>query len=470
MTEKESEGTKSLKDKLIRDQKKIIDLISEDERNQLYAYAEEYKTFLDRAKTERKAVSYIIDKAERAGFRPLGSESNGRVYYTARGKIIALAVRGRKPLNEGLRIITSHIDCPRLDLKPNPLYEDVGLALLKTHYYGGIKKFHWVSRNLALCGTVVRSDGSSVDIEIGLDRNDPVFVIPDLLPHLARKQMEQKASEVISGESLNIIIGGIPFPDQDTEDRVKLAVLAYLENKYGIVEEDLITAEIQAVPTDPARDAGMDRVFISAYGQDDRICAYTSLTAVIDVEDPEFTSVVVFYDKEEIGSEGNTSAKSNFLEHFLLELMDNYKEEPNLLNFHRMLSNSKALSADVTAALDPNFQDVSDKRNNAKLGHGIGLKKYTGHGGKYMASDANAEYAGWVRNLFNKNGIIWQVAGMGKIDEGGGGTVSKYLANAGAEIIDCGPGLLGMHSPLELSSKDDVWMCHRAFKTFLLSD
>jgi aspartyl aminopeptidase len=282
--------------------------------------------------------------------------------------------------------------------------------------------------------------------------------------------MEQKASEVISGESLNIIIGGIPFPDQDTEDRVKLAVLAYLENKYGIVEEDLITAEIQAVPTDPARDAGMDRVFISAYGQDDRICAYTSLTAVIDVEDPEFTSVVVFYDKEEIGSEGNSSAKSNFLEHFLLELMDNYKEEPNLLNFHRMLSNSKALSADVTAALDPNFQDVSDKRNNAKLGHGIGLKKYTGHGGKYMASDANAEYAGWVRNLFNKNGIIWQVAGMGKIDEGGGGTVSKYLANAGAEIIDCGPGLLGMHSPLELSSKDDVWMCHRAFKTFLLSD
>jgi aspartyl aminopeptidase len=358
------------------------------------------------------------------------------------------------------------VDCPRLDLKVNPLYEDTALAYLKTHYYGGVKKYQWLARPLALVGAAVLSDGRQVDIEIGLAADDPVFTITDLLPHLARKQMDHKASEFVPAETLNVLLGGLPYPDKDAEDRVKLALLELLNNRYGLVEQDLVTAELQIVPADSPRDCGLDRAFIAAYGHDDRICAYTSLTALLATEEPEHTAVAVFYDKEEIGSEGNTSAKSNFLEHFLLLLLEAEGTGATLLNLHKTLNNIRALSADVTAGIDPNYPDVFDKRNTAKLGHGIGLKKYTGHGGKYAASDANAEYAGWLRRLFNEHGVVWQIAGIGKVDEGGGGTVSKYLANMGAEIIDCGPPILGMHSPFEVAAKDDLWMCQKAFHVF----
>ena len=387
-----------------------------------------------------------------------------------RGKALVIAIIGKRPIIDGVRLIASHIDCPRLDLKPNPLYEDMGLALLKTQYYGGIKKYQWVSRQLALCGTVVRADGSVVEVEMGLKPDEPVFTIPDLLPHLARKQMEQKASEFIAGESLNLIAGSAPYGAEQTDDRVKLTVLEWLQRKYDITEEDFTSAEIQVVPAEPARDAGLDGGLIAGYGQDDRACAYTSFRAMMEIVKPEHTAVAVFYDKEEIGSEGNTSAQSRFLGDVLDRSHGMIRSGGNVsTNIHKLFFNSKALSADVAAAIDPTFADVYEKRNDARLGYGIAIKKYTGRGGKGQASDANAEYVGWVRKLFNDHGIIWQPAVLGKVDEGGGGTVAKYLANMGMETIDCGPALLGMHSPLEVSSKDDVWMCHKAFKTFLSS-
>ena len=470
-TSKGSKKTRELKAKLVNEQTRSWDHFGETEKKQVFSYAQGYRDFLNRARTERSAVQSFVEFASKKGFKDFsaGGKNVKRVFHALRGKILAMAVLGKKPMSDGIRIITSHVDCPRLDLKPNPLYEDTGLALLKTHYYGGIKKYHWVARSLAICGTVIRGDGSTVQVEIGLNPDDPVFTIPDLLPHLSKKQMEQKASEFMPGENLNLIVGAFPYEDREAEERVKLAVLDLLARKYNITEEDFTSAELQVIPAEPARDSGLDRSLVAGYGQDDRVCAYTCFTALMDTEKPEHTAVAIFYDKEEIGSEGNTSAKSSVLEMFVMDLMHRTGVEPTSRNLHKVFFNSKALSADVTAAIDPTYPDVSEKRNSARLGYGINLTKYTGSGGKYMASDANAEYAAWVRKLFNDNNIIWQAAGLGKVDEGGGGTVAKYLANAGADIIDCGPAILGMHSPLEVSSKDDVWMCHKAFKAFFSS-
>ena len=320
-----------------------------------------------------------------------------------------------------------------------------------------------------MIGTMFTRQGKTVEVEIGLKPNDPVLTIPDLLPHLSRKQMEQKASEFIPAENLNVIIGSLPYEDQEASDRVKLAILDLLFTKYGITEEDFIGAEIEMIPAEPAREAGLDRSLVAAYGQDDRVCAFTSATAIMGLARPVHTCVAIFYDKEEIGSEGNTSAKSAALDLFLMELMEKTGLEPSAMNLRKVFLNGKGLSGDVTAAVDPTYGDAYEKRNNSKIGHGIGITKYTGAGGKYMGSDANAEYASWVRRLFNENNIMWQPAGLGKVDEGGGGTVAKYVANAGMDIIDCGPPILGMHSPLELCAKDDVWMTYRAFKVFLES-
>jgi aspartyl aminopeptidase len=468
---KNKEKTRELKDKLFRKPIPVWEKLSQRERKQVFGFTKEYRDFLNQCRTERLVIRYFVEQALKSGFRDMdGGKSQGpKLFRVMRGKALALAVLGKRPITDGIRLVASHVDSPRLDLKPNPLYEDMGLALLKTQYYGGIKKYQWVSRHLALCGTVVRKDGSVVDVEIGLKPDEPVFTIPDLLPHLARKQMEQKASEFISGEGLNLIAGSVPYGADQIEDRVKLAVLDWLQRKYNITEEDFTTAEIQAVPAEPARDAGLDAGLIVGYGQDDRVCAYTSFRAILDVAKPEHTAVVVFYDKEEIGSEGNTSAQSRFLEMFLVNLLESSGAQASSTNIHKLFFNSKGLSADVAAAIDPTYPDVYEKRNDGKLGYGIALKKYTGRGGKGLASDANAEYAGWVRKLFNEHEIIWQAAVLGKVDEGGGGTVAKYMANMGMEIIDCGPAILGMHSPLEVSSKDDVWMCHKAFKTFLSS-
>jgi aspartyl aminopeptidase len=467
-TPKGSKKTRELKKKLVKEQTRLWDQLGDREKKQVFSYAQGYRDFLNRARTERATVRAFVESASKKGFKDFSGRQKNltRVFQALRGKILAVAVLGKRPMTDGIRIVTSHVDCPRLDLKPNPLYEDTGLALLKTHYYGGIKKYQWVARSLAICGTVIRGDGSTVHVEVGLDPNDPVFTITDLLPHLARKQMEQKASEFMPGENLNLIVGALPYEDKEAEERVKLAVLDLLARKYNITEEDFTSAELQVVPAEPARDSGFDKSLIAGYGQDDRVCAYTCFTALMETEKPEHAAVAIFYDKEEIGSEGNTSAKSRVLEVFVMDLMHRTGIEPTSRNLDKVFFSSKALSADVTAAIDPTYPDVYEKRNSAKLGFGINLTKYTGSGGKYMASDANAEYAAWVRKLFNDNNIVWQAAGLGKVDEGGGGTVAKYLANAGVDIIDCGPAILGMHSPLEVSSKDDIWMCHKAFKVF----
>ncbi len=473
---KQSEKTRQLKEKLFREQVRVHDKLSQPEKKRASEYADGYREFLNRCRTERAAVRHFLSKATEQGFQDIdGGKVSGRktaaprLFRSMRGKALAMAIVGKRPLSDGIRLIASHIDSPRLDLKPNPLYEELGLALFKTQYYGGIKKYHWIARPLALCGSIVRSDGSVVELEIGLDLNEPVLTIPDLLPHLARRQMEQKASEFISGESMNLLAACAPYRDEHADDRVKLAVLQMLQQKYRITEEDFVSAEIQVVPAEPARDAGVDRSLIAGYGQDDRICAYSAFTALLAISNPEHSAVAIFYDKEEIGSEGNTSAQSRFLEMFLTDLLEATGVEASSRQLQKVFFNGKALSADVAAAIDPGYPDVFEKRNDAKLGYGIALKKYTGRGGKSMASDANAEYAGWVRRLFNTNRIVWQSAVLGKVDEGGGGTVAKYLANMGMEIIDCGPPILGMHSPLEVSSKDDLWMCQKAFQVFFKS-
>ncbi len=469
--EKQSEKTQQLKKRLFRDHVRVCDKLSKREMKEVSVYTRGYRDFLNRCRTERRTVGYFLSRISEEGFQDVDSQeaAGPRLFRSMRGKALVMAVVGKRPLTEGIRLIASHIDAPRLDLKPNPLVEESGLAILKTQYYGGIKKYHWVARSLGLCGSVVRSDGSILELEIGLDPNEPVLTIPDLLPHLARKQMEQKASEFISGENLNLLAASVPYQDDQADERVKLAVLDLLQQKYKITEEDFVSAEIQVVPAEPARDAGIDGSLIAGYGQDDRSCAYSSFSALLATTKPEHTAVAIFYDKEEIGSEGNTSAQSRLLEMFLTDLMECTGVEPSSRHLQRIFFNGRALSADVAAAMDPSYPDVFEKRNDAKLGYGIALKKYTGRGGKSMASDANAEYAGWVRRLFNANSIVWQSAVLGKVDEGGGGTVAKYLANMGMEIIDCGPPILGMHSPLEVSSKNDIWMCRKAFEVFFKS-
>ncbi len=466
-----SRNAKQLAEKLFLEPVRVWDKLSSDEKTEAFQYASRYIEFLNEARTERRAVDYFLRGAAAGKFVALdrGGKRSRRFHHVVRKKLMAMAVPGKRPMTDGVRLICSHVDCPRLDLKPNPVYEDMDLALLKTHYYGGIKKYHWVARSLALAGTVGLADGRSVDVEIGLKPDDPVFTIPDLLPHLDKKRMEKKASEFLPAENLNVIIGGLPYEDKQAEQRVKLSVLDMLHARYGITEEDFTTAEIQVVPAEPAREAGIDRAMIAGFGQDDRVCAFTSFTAMLETDQPEHTAIAVFYDKEEIGSEGNTSAQSRFLEMFLMDLMERCGIEPTSRNLNKVLVNGKALSADVNATLDPTYPEVFEKRNACKLGFGIVIEKYTGHGGKFAGSDANAEYAAWIRDLLKRNNIVWQIGGFGKVDEGGGGTVAKYIANTGMEIIDIGPPILGMHSPLEVTAKEDVWMCHKAFKAFFAS-
>ena len=436
------------------------------ERQAIMEYAERYKWFLNTAKTERQAVQEIERLAQAKGFVPLaGSAPGARWYYSYKGKTIALGVPGRRPLTDGLRIIGAHIDSPRLDLKQYPLYEETDLVFLKTHYYGGIKKYQWLARPLALHGVVLKADGSVVELRVGEDPGDPVFTVLDLLPHLARKvQMDKKVTEAFEGEKLNVLIGSLPIGDKDTKERFKLSLLKYLEDTYGITEEDLVSAELEVVPAGPARDVGLDRSMVAAYGHDDRSCAYPALEAILEVQDPEHACIALFYDKEEVGSDGNTSAKSCLLEDMVELLLEREGQSP--LARRRVLMNSHAISGDVTGALDPDWQEVHEKRNAARLGYGVSLTKFTGHGGKYSANDAHAEYIAWLRKILNEAGVIWQATHLGKVDEGGGGTIAKYLAVHGMEIIDSGPPVLSMHSPFEVASKADLYMVLKAFKTF----
>ncbi len=460
---------KDLSEKLTYTPRLVWDEISEAEKRKVFAFAEDFKTFLDRAKTEREAVSSIHEMAESAGFSgPSKKKSSGPFIRIFHNKAIALVRPGKGPLKDGVRLIISHIDAPRLDLKQRPLYEDVDLAFLKTHYYGGIKKFQWLSRPLAIHGRIMKKDGGSMDLSLGESEKDPVFTVLDLLPHLAQKaQYEKKLGEAIVGEKLNLIVGGIPLGDKDTKERFKLAVLQHLNATYGLEEEDLISAELEVVPAGRARDVGFDRSMVGAYGQDDRISAYTSLRAVLDMKPAARTALTLFVDKEEVGSDGATGAKSRFIESVVGDLMKEMGEAPSALEVGRILAKSQALSADVNGALDPDYQDVHEKQNAARLGYGICVTKFTGHGGKYNANDADAEYVGWLRRLFNRKKVTWQTGELGKVDEGGGGTVAKFLAPYGMDIVDCGPAVLSMHSPFEVSHKGDLFMTYKGFTAFL---
>lgn len=438
------------------------------------AFAGEYAEFLDQGRTERLATSYLQRLAQQAGFVPLAKakrpKPGTRVYAVNRGKNIVLAVIGREPLERGVNLIASHLDAPRIDLKQRPLYEDEDLkmALLHTHYYGGVKKYQWASQPLGLFGTVVRRDGSAVDVAIGDKADDPCFVIPDLLPHLSRKeQAERKSAETIKGEELIIVCGGIPVGDREAKGRVKSAVLEHLHRQYGIEEEDLVSAELEAVPLHTSRFVGFDRSFLGGYGQDDKICSYTSARAALELGVPARTAVVLCVDKEEIGSEGNTGVQSSFLANFLgdlLELADPRYHEKTL---RRCLANSRCLSADVNAAVEPNFKQVHEMANAARAGFGLVITKYTGHGGKGGANDAHAEFVGRVRKVFNDARVPWQAAELGKVDEGGGGTVAKFLAEYGMDVLDCGPALLSMHSTFELVSVADLHATFRGYQAFL---
>ena len=457
--------TKQEKEALLYKPKNGFERLSPEDAAAMETYCERYKQFLDRSKTERACVVTAVSLAEARGFaayRPgMELKPGDKVYCVNRGKAIMLAVIGQKKLSEGANIAAAHTDAPRLDLKPNPLYEDTELAYFKTHHYGGIRKYQWVTVPLELHGKVVRADGSELDVHIGNDPADPQFVINDLLPHLGREQGRKPLNEAIPSESLNILIGSWPEKDDDGSDRVKLSIMRILHEKYGIVEEDFISAELEAVPAANARDIGFDRSMIGAYGHDDRVCAYAELEGILGLENPERTAVCIFADKEEIGSEGVSGMQGEAFEHFMESLCD-----AQGVGLRECLAHSFCISADVTAAFDPNFTEVYERRNSAFLNYGIGLCKYTGAGGKGGASDASAEVVGRIRTLFNRNGVLWQMAELGKTDAGGGGTVAKYMAKRNIDTIDAGVPVLSMHAPCEVVSKLDCYMTYKAMRVF----
>lgn len=439
------------------------------DRGIVFKFSEGYKDFLTQCKTERESVRETVRLAEECGFKPLESfetlKEGDKVYAVNKLRSVMLAVIGSEKLTDGVNIVGAHIDAPRLDLKPNPLYEDGEMAFLKTHYYGGIKKYQWSAIPLALHGVVITKDGETVNIRIGDENDDVTFVITDLLPHLAGEQMKKSASEIIEGEQLNILIGAMPSPDEEKE-AVKENILAILNEKYGICEEDFLSAELQVVPAANAKDVGFDRSLIGSYAHDDRVCAYPSLMAILTTEACDKTAVCILTDKEEVGSMGNTGAKSDFMKLVLLEMMDKAGEGATELNLLRCLDRSYCLSADVNAAFDPNFPSPYEKRNSGKLNYGVAISKYTGARGKSGSSDASAELMGKIRTLFNDNGVLWHVSELGKVDAGGGGTIAQYVANLGVETVDCGVPILSMHAPFEVASKLDVYMAYKAFHTF----
>lgn len=462
-------------DKMLLKKENGWTLVDETKKQLIFKFCEGYKSFLNEVKTEREFVEFAVKLAEEKGFVDASKldkmNAGDRVYYINRDKNLILAIIGKEEIEKGVNFVVSHIDTPRLDIKGNPLYEDTDLALMKTHYYGGIKKYQWASIPLALHGIVILENGEKVKITIGEDENDPVFTIPDILPHLAKHvQGDRKTSEVIKGEELNIICGSIPssVDNKEVKEKIKYAVLEKLNETFSMVEEDFISAELQLVPANKAKDIGFDRGLLGSYGHDDRICAYTSLIAILDMEGiPEKTSICYMADKEEIGSTGSTGLESRYIEYFMSDIILKTYESYNEIFLKRALWNSKALSSDVNAGINPMFKSVHDDKNAAKLGYGIVLTKYTGSGGKYSSNDADAEFVHEIRKLFNDNKIIWQTGMLGKVDEGGGGTVAKYLAHYGISTVDAGPALLAMHSPFEVASKIDIYESYRAYKAFL---
>ncbi len=462
----EKTAAQQLKEKLFLKRKNGRLTADDEVLNKSDEYCEGYKKFLDSAKTEREAAKTAIKMAEEKGFVGFDYKkkynAGDRVYFNNRGKTVAFAVIGTEPVESGVNITAAHIDSPRLDLKPNPLYEDVELALFKTHYYGGIKKYQWTTVPLALHGVFALKDGTVKEVSIGEREDEPKFVVNDLLPHLASEQSKRTLNEGIKGEELNVLVGSHPFKDDKGSELVKLNILKLLNEKYGITEEDFLSAELEMVPAAHACDIGFDRSLIGAYGQDDRVCAYPALTAVLDVENPKKTAIAILADKEEIGSCGNTGLESDFLRFVIGDLAKMQNGDATIA-----LRNSKCLSADVNAGMDPTFQDVMERRNASFLNYGVVVTKYTGARGKSGTSDASAEYVAQIRALLDREDVVWQTGELGKVDIGGGGTVAMFIADMGVDVVDLGVPVLSMHAPFETTAKFDVYMCYRAMFEFM---
>lgn len=443
--------------------------VDSEKESMILKFSDEYIYFLNKGKTERECASFTKKMLDENGFKCIcecdSLKTGDKVYYINRDKSVYAAVIGKEKLENGLNVIGAHIDSPRLDLKPNPLYEDGGFAYFKTHYYGGIKKYQWTAIPLALHGVIVKTNGERIDVNIGEHEEDPIFTITDLLPHLAQEQMERKLKEGVKGEDLNLLIGSIPYNDKEVTEKVKLNILSILNRKYGIVEADFLSSELEIVPAFKARSLGFDSSMVAGYGQDDRVCAYTAIRALLDTNTPEKTAVCILSDKEEIGSVGNTGMESLVFDYFISELLNKMGENrPDLIR--KVFCNSRMLSSDVDAGFDPIYASVSDTKNAGYLGKGIALVKYTGARGKSGASDANAEFVAEIRNMLETNKIPYQITELGKVDIGGGGTIAYILANKGVDVIDCGVPVLSMHAPYEVTSKFDIYCAYETYRAF----
>ena len=459
----------SLKEKLFDKKESGWKDLDENTKNEVFALSKRYMDFLNVSKTEREFIKNARKMADEHGFRDIMEFSSlkpgDKVYFVNREKSMYLAIIGEESVENGIHIIGSHVDSPRLDLKPNPLCEEGGLAYFKTHYYGGIKKYQWTTIPLSIHGVLVKTNGEKMEVNIGEDENEPIFTITDLLPHLAQAQMEKKLKDGVEGENLSLLVGSIPYDEKECAEQVKLNVLNILNKKYGITEADFTSSELELVPQFKARSLGFDESMVAAYGQDDKVCAFTSLAAMMELTNVKKTAVCILSDKEEIGSMGNTGMESHMFDFFISEVLNKLGvNRPNLLD--KVFCFSKMLSSDVDAGYDPLYASVSDKHNAGFIGKGISLNKYTGARGKSGASDANAEYVAWVRNVLESNGIKYQVAELGKVDIGGGGTIAYILANKGTDVIDCGVPVLSMHAPYEVTSKFDVFEAYRTYGAF----
>ena len=461
---------KELMEELSYERKNAYLKMTESEKKEMNELCDGYRVFLDSGKTERECVKEAVKMAKASGFLELDSvdslKPGDKVYKINREKNIFMAVIGTDDICNGVNIAGAHIDSPRLDLKQNPLYESMDMALLKTHYYGGIKKYQWPTVPLAIHGVIYDTDGNKRDIVIGEKEDDPVFVITDLLPHLAKDQMSKKMIDGVEGENLNVLIGGMPIEAEEVKETVKFSILKLLNQRYGITEKSFISAEIEIVPAQKAKNVGLDESFVGAYGQDDRVCAYTTLRGILDVEMPKTTSVAILVDKEEIGSCGNTGAHSAFMMMAITELIEKVNGKCSLTDLNKTIAASACMSSDVSAASDPNFPSVVEANNACYAGYGVALMKYTGARGKRETSDANAEFVYEIGKVMDENGVIWQTGELGKVDQGGGGTIAQYVANLNMNVIDCGVPVLSMHSPFEIVAKSDVYMAYRAYKAF----
>ncbi len=448
----------------------VYEVITDEELSEMNGLCDEYRRFLDSGKTERECVELSIRLAEENGFKPLGDVSalkaGDKVYTVNRGKNILLAVIGTEDISNGINLVGAHIDSPRLDLKQNPLYESNDMALFKTHYYGGIKKYQWTTIPLALHGVVYTENGDKIELNIGENESDPVFCVTDLLPHLAGDQMSKKMTEGIEGENLNILVGGRPVTSKDVSEKVKLMILKHLNEKYGMKECDFRTAEIEAVPAFKAKNVGFDESFIGAYGQDDRVCAFTTLRGILDISAPKKTAMAILVDKEEIGSMGNTGMKSAFFEMTVAEIIEKITGSCTITQYNKVISSSACMSSDVNAGVDPTYESVSEKRNASLCNCGVVLTKYTGARGKSGSSDANAEFVSELARIMAKDNVVWQTGELGKVDAGGGGTIAQYVANLNMDVIDCGVSVLSMHAPFEITAKTDIYMAYKAYKAF----